>query len=352
MKNQFFVSAFFFLNWINLFSQAGGLKLQNRESSIKSDLAKTVLMVNSKEKSYYKTIEFSKWNRLGNEIDELLETRKVLLTEIEDPGKDEATWIENVKKIKSIDSELKVKSKERDSFYHIYTKDYLLYKPIISCFGANRSRAFFDIIYDGQGKRFRVLNNTGFNIGNNTGSIYSELASGNLYAVRVSLGTMVASNSNDNRVEAKQEEALQRLQTYGGNAVLNIEYPLLYAHSRGNRSSLISRLVSKGTADFPEFGTNTEDFAGSLSLGLDIYGDASLDNNSLRFFFNFNINEIYGTRVFKDNLGIDNSSFIFGQLTIGFVVAENLKFSLIVSTFSTEDALKNNKVVFGGQIIH
>lgn len=342
-----------FLHFLNLYSQTSGIKLQNMISSINEDVDKATETVDGKEKVYYKTIERSKWNRLGEESKTLIEKRKSLFQEIEDTSIDETTWKAKTEEIKSIDKELKKISKDRDSFYHIYTKDYLLYKNMTAfSFGTKRSKAFFDIIYGGDGKRFKILNNTGFNIGNNTGSIYSELASGNLAAFRVSLGAMVASNSNNDQAEAKEEEALQRLQTYGGNAVLNIEYPLTYIHSKSNRANLISRFVSKGTADFPEFGTNTEDFAGSFSLGLDIYGDAALDNNSLRFFFNFNVNKIYGSNVFKQNLGISNSDFTFGQLTIGLVVAENLKFSFIVSTFSSEDSLSNNKVVFGGQVIH
>ena len=236
--------------------------------------------------------------------------------------------------------------------YYLYTKDYLGFKKsTILGFGPVRSKAFFDILYDNEGKRFKALGNSGVNFGNNTGSIYSELVSGNLGLFRVSLGSMISSNNSTDENEAKNEEAYQRLVTYGGNTVLNLEYPLAYIHSSNNQYNFISRLIAKGTADLPAFGTTTEDWAGSGSIGVDFYGDASLSNNSLRFFFNFNINQIYGTDIYKDNLGINENNFNFGQLSLGFIFLENFKVSFIVTTFSSEESLRNRNVVAGGQVL-
>ena len=189
------------------------------------------------------------------------------------------------------------------------------------------------------------------NFGNSTGSVYTELASGNLGIFRVNLRAMAANNSNEDMAESKQQEAFQKLQTNGGNLVMSLEYPIAYIHSKNNRANFLTRITAKGTADFPEFGTTTDDFAGSLSFGIDFYGEAPLNNNSLSFFFDLNLNRYVGTDTFKDNLSIDNAYFNFGQLTLGIVVANNLKFSFIISTFSSEDNLKNDKITFGGQVL-
>ncbi len=218
-------------------------------------------------------------------------------------------------------------------------------------FNAKRSRAFFDILYDNRGEQFSVLNNTGFSIGNNSGSIYSELASGKLSVFRVSLGAMVSSSSSDDTSNAKQEEAYQRLVSNGGNTVLAIEYPLAYIHSSNNQYNFISRLRARGTADFPEFGTTTDNFAGSAAMGIDFYADAALSNNELRFFGTFNFNQIFGTGEFSKNLGINDDSFTFGQLTLG-LVFNNIKLSFIVLTISSEKSLENKSVVAGGQVLH
>ncbi|MBB5634874.1 hypothetical protein HDE68_000759 [Pedobacter cryoconitis] len=238
-----------------------------------------------------------------------------------------------------------------DSLYYLYVKDLMSFKSTNFGFGSLRSRAFFDLIYGNDGKRFNALGNAGVNFGNNTGSVYSEIVNGNLGLFRVSLGTMISNTGKETDADAKKEEAYQRLVTSGGNTVLNFEYPLAYLHSKNNQYNLISRLITRGTADFPEFGTKTEKWAGSGSFGLDLYADATTSNNNLRFFCNFNASKIYGTDVFKDNLGINKSNFTFGQLSLGLVFLQNFKISFIVATFSSEKGLQNRHIIAGGQVL-
>lgn len=246
-------------------------------------------------------------------------------------------------------SELKNKS---DSLYFLYTKSYLRNKRAnFLSFGPLRSRAFFDVVYQENGKRFQALGNAGINIGDQSGSIYSELVSGNLGIMRVSLGAMLSASNNDNTEEAKKQEAYQRLVSNGGNTILSFEYPLAYFHNRTNQYNLISRLIAKGTGDIPAFGTNTEKWAGSGSLGIDLYGDASLSNNAMRFFFNLNGSNILGTSVYRDNLGISEKQFTFGQLAVGLVFQKTFKVSVIVATFSSEGTLVNRNPVLGGQVL-
>ncbi|KIO75776.1 hypothetical protein TH53_18660 [Pedobacter lusitanus] len=254
--------------------------------------------------------------------------------------------------VKRLQKEIAGLQTTMDSLYYIYVKDLMTYRSINMGFGSLRSRAFFDLIYGNQGKRFNALGNAGVNFGNNTGSVYSELVNGNLGLFRVSLGTMVSSNSTTDKDEAKKEEAYQRLITYGGNTVLNFEYPLAYLHSKNNQYNLVSRLITKGTADFPAFGTITEKWAGSGSLGIDIYADAATSNNSLRFFCNFNASKLYGTDVFRDNLGINKSNFTFGQVSLGLVFLERFKISFIIATMSSEKSLQNRHVIAGGQVLN
>lgn len=90
---------------------------------------------------------------------------------------------------------------------------------------------------------------------------------------------------------------------------------------------------------------------GSGLFGLDFYADAATSNNSLRFFVNLNASKIYGTDVFRDNLGTENTNFTFGQLTMGLIFLENFKISFVVSTFSSESELRNRNIVAGGQVL-
>jgi hypothetical protein len=262
------------------------------------------------------------------------------------------TILQKFKAIKALEKEIGQINDQTDSLFYLYTRDYMQYKnATVLSFGQLRSRAFFDMLYGSEGKQFKALGNAGINFGTNTASIYSELVSGNLGTFRISLGSMISSSNNKDPLISKKEEAFQRLVTYGGNTVLTAEYPLAYIHSNDNRQNFIARLMTKGTSDLPVFGTNTESFAGSGSLGTDFYADAATSNNAIRFFANANINGIYGTDVYKNNLGISSNYFGFGQASLGIIFLENFKISFIVYTFSTEDVLRNRNIVAGGQIL-
>ena len=252
---------------------------------------------------------------------------------------------------KTLEIEIDDLNKKKKIYWHNYVKEYIEYAPYTLGFWEARSNALYELIYtDNKDSAFKLLTNTGFNIGNNTGSVYSELVSGQMYIFRVSLGAMVASSSSNNEQEAIKQEAYQRLSTFGGNTVLSLEYPLLYAHTNNNQAIFLSRLIMKGTADFPQFGTKSENWAGSGSFQLDLYADVATSNNKIRFFANTNIGQYYGTKTFKTNLGLDNSTFNFGQAKVG-ITFNNISLSFIVATFSSQDILRNKNVIAGGQIL-
>ena len=211
----------------------------------------------------------------------------------------------------------------------------------------------YKILYDDS----NFLNQAGVTFGNNSGAIYTEIAGGRfLKDFRLSLGAMVSSTNSDTKEEEQVDDAYQRLVTYGGNTVLNIEYPWLYKYSEGYKTFILSRFFLKGTADIPALGTTTEDWAGSGSIGMNFYVDAATVNidkdvkagNEIKVFFDSNFSYIIGTDVYKTNLGINNSKFLFGQLTAGFVY-KSLKVSIIFATLSSEPVLRKNKSIIGVQ---
>jgi len=354
MRNYLLISCLIILLNISSNGQVTSFKIINKTSSI-TDNTK----IASSAGNVYKTLDIINYNYLELEKVPLEIELKNLIAELYDNSRGNTTPILSSLQIKTksdrisdLKSQVAIINHKQDSLYFMYVKDLLNYKTTTAfTFGPLRSKAFFDILYGNGGKRFRALGNAGINFGNNTGSVYSEIVNGNLGLLRVSLGSMVSSNNSDSVEIKKKEEAYQRLITYGGNTVLNFEYPLAYIHSNNNQYNFISRAIAKGTADLPAFGTTTEKWAGSAALGIDLYGDASLSNNSLRFFFNCNVNKIYGTDVFRDNLGTDLTNFIFGQCSLGLVFLENFKVSFIVATFSSEASLRNRNIVAGGQVL-
>jgi hypothetical protein len=217
-------------------------------------------------------------------------------------------------------------------------------------FGPQNANAYFNIMYSEGSYKIKALNSTGIALGTNTGSIFSELVSGNIKVVRFSLGTMIT-NSNTDPAEQKKDEAFQRLITSGGNTVLNAEYPLIYWGNSNNQFNFLTRILGKATADYPAFGTETDSFAGSASLAIDMYADGATANNDLRFYFNLNYGRIFGSDEFQKNLETERRTFNFGRLTGGVIVGQKVNLSVMFRTFSTEKNLDTGKVVIGGSII-
>ena len=338
-------------------SQVPSFKIVNVFSSINESTATDSLL--KPGENIYKTLEIIEYNYCEMSKKEKKSKLDSLLSDLyqNSAGKTTPAYTkEQVKakknEIETLEKEIEQLASEQDSLYHLYVKDLLLHRRFTAFPGQTRSRAFFDLAYGNTGERFKLLNNTGFTFGNNTSSIYSEIASGDLGVFRVSLGAMLSNSSSDSLQDRKEEEAFQRLVSYGGNTVLTFEYPMIYAHSRDSKYNFISRFLVKGTADLPEFGTTTEKWAGSASAGIDLYADATVSNNSMKFFANFNLAGVTGTSTFRDNLGVDNKQFLFGQLTAGLVLAQNIKISFIISTISSESNLENKNVIAGGQILH
>lgn len=345
------------------YGQNPSFKINNRVSTIiasSTDKPGEKITKGGETKDVYKSLDIINYNYL----DRTKKTKQDELTKLEselyDNSKtaeaanvfDEATIKAKSDRIKELKDQISKIVTDQDSLYYEYTKDYMNFKKsFVLNFGPLRSKSFFDIVYGNSGKTFRALGNAGLNFGNKSASLYSEIVSGNLGLFRVSLGTMISKSSSQDSATAKNEEAYQRLVSNGGNTVLNFEYPLCYLHSYNNQYNFISTLNAKGTADIPAFGTDTSKWAGSGSFGINFYGEASTSKNELSFFANFNMNMIYGTSVFRDNLGISKTNFTFGQLSAGLVFLKNFKISFIIATISSEKSLRNRNVVVGGQVL-
>ncbi|HEX6333164.1 MAG TPA: hypothetical protein VFZ78_02995 [Flavisolibacter sp.] len=354
----FLLSVLFTLFMIALHAQSPGFKINMEPSEI--DTNKTAkIQRDNKQKEVYNTREIRQYNFLDQgrkKIQGKLDSLKKSLYDMSlsnSANLSEQSINRMEDSVELLQKQVAHIAQRQDSLYYLYTREYMNHRNVfILNFGPRRAQAFFDLVYGDEGKRFNTLNNSGFNLGNKTGSVYTEIVSGNLGLARISLGTMVSNTAKDTQAESKKEEAYQRLSTYGGNTALNLEYPLMYMHSSNNQYNLISRLIGKGTADFPAFGTDTEDWAGSASAGVDIYGDASLGNKAMKFFFNVNAAKFYGTDVFSENLGLTSNDFYFGRITLGVVFLQNIKLSFIISSFSDQSVLRNRNVIAGGQVLH
>lgn len=357
VKRTLIVMAFGIFAMYNLHAQIVGFKMDNYQNGIIANEKDTIVW-RGDTLPVYITSDIILYNYSKRETEPKQLALAKLNVELYTNSQGESGTLltkeivtQKLDSVEKLQNDIRALKSEQDSLYFEYTKEYISYRNTMVFPGPLRARAFFDLVYDAEGEQFKAMGNTGVNFGNNTASIYSEIVSGNLGLLRVGLGTMVSSSNTANDSVAKTEEAYQRLVTNGGNTILSFEYPWFYWHTNNNRGNIISRFISRGSADFPAFGTSTDKWAGSAMIGFDCYADAALNNNSMRFFGNFNYAYYYGTSVFQSNLGIGNSQFSFGQLTLGLVFLENYKISFIVATLSSEATLQNKKVIAGGQVL-
>jgi hypothetical protein len=344
----------FFVNKLGL-SQVSSFKLNQRQTTISKGIGEVKNPdTSSHEKKIYRTADVLRYLYQTKTIEEKKAELKKIKDEIYSDTQSPVSSFkreEKLKKIGDLEVEIYEATKMADSLYSSYLKDYIQYRNFNFFLGPKRAKAFFSMAYDGNGNMLKPLNNAGVSFGANTGGLYSEIVSGNMALLRVTLGTMVSKSGNDDPDAEKQEEAYQRLVSYGGNTVLTFEYPFAYVHSNDNRYNFIGRLLTKGTADFPAFGTTSDKWAGSASYGFDLYADATLSNKKMRFFGHMNFARYHGTSVFKDNLGLSQYNFNFGQLTFGMVFLDNFKLSFVVSTISNDAILKNKNVIASGQVL-
>lgn len=336
-----------------------GFKVDNTFNTIDSTKKTTIINHGDTLDNVYETMSLINYNFSMKLMQPKVERRNQLFEKLSlgsNPDSPMGAWTPLViaatqDTIKALDREISEMEAKQDSLYFSYITEFVNYEKIMFLPNSNTSRAFFDIMYDNNGSRFKAIGNSGLNFGDSTTSIYSEIASGNMGLLRIAFGSMITSSSSENDSTAKSNEAYQRLITSGGNTVLSAEYPLLYIHSRNNQYNFIARPIAKATMDLPAFGSSTEVLTGSTMISMDVYADAATDNGSLRFFTNFNYSYLWGTKDFKANLGTDNQQFSFGQLTIGLVFLQNYKISFILATLSSEPTLQHRKIIAGGQVL-
>lgn len=329
---------------------APGFKINNNPySNINTESLKVVV----KKDTRYSTPNWKALTEINREI-ELLEAKKLQINSnisfTNDSDLTDAEIDIEYEKIEKIQNLIDEKSKRSEKLYRLYMQEYVQIKKFFWLEGKPRSRGIFDVVYGNSEGKLTTLSKTGFNLGDQTGTIYSELVSDQIWVFRVSLGASLTANNSTNE-DAKQQEAFQRLLTQGGNTTLKMEYPLFYAHSNDNRFNLLSRFIARGSADFEQFGSDTDDWAGNAALGIDLYFDFATENNKLRFFVSGEMNNIWGTKTFNNNLEIANESFTFGQASVGLTYDNFITFSFLLGVESSIDSFSNGRVNAGTQIL-
>lgn len=164
-------------------------------------------------------------------------------------------------------------------------------------------------------------------------SLFNELYADYFGPIRMGFGVLISNKQqvgdpeNVKDLEAKREDAMQRLLGGGGNGVINLGYPL-FNIDNGNGFAVKFGLAPKFGLDIPKIGTEKNDYAVNYNLGAEgtIFYSGALDIFTI--YSNFRFAGIGGNGVFYSNLDkLDRKFFGFNQISIGLGFTSSFRLS-------------------------
>lgn len=223
---------------------------------------------------------------------------------------------------------------------------------------------FFEKMYNNSTDKTNYVNSFALSGDSDGATAQTEIITDNISALRISFGSVITANSNnteideDTNIEEKEQketeqDAFKRLVNGGGNFYLEFILPLISTNNE-NEGWITSYTYAnfKGAMDIKGFGNNLDTSAGNGALGINSYLGASSDNGKFNFFIQGNINYSIGTDEFYENLGLGNKrGFLNGKFILGLALLNTFKVSAIVSTFGSDEKVRNEKVMIGVQIL-
>ncbi len=231
----------------------------------------------------------------------------------------------------------------------------------------------FEAIYDKDNEQSFYFGNEAtllFNTNGSGATIETELASAYLGAFKITFGSLLSNQgtveaNNDNTEDAEEntmenteqsmEEAdetaaFQRLISKGGNAYLEIVYPIHYYQSK--RAFTYLSLGARAGVELQEFNTDVNTSNGVGSLFGNFYYSLSTDDNTFNFFTNINYGLYAGGSDFYQRLSVeDEKPFGFGNITAGVTIQGSVRFAVTFATLSSDRDLRSNSIMLSTQIL-
>lgn len=229
---------------------------------------------------------------------------------------------------------------------------------------SNRKNFFHDM-YNNDSDKTNYLNSFALNNNSDATSVQTELVTDNMWALRVSFGSVLSvssSETNDDLTpeEAKEqnkneteEEAFSRLINGGGNFYLETILPLFTTNqNNGDQITSYTYAKLKGAMDIENFSSNIDTSTGNVGLGFSTYLGISSDSKKFNFFVIGDINYTIGSKAFYNNLGLtEEKAFLNGKIIAGVSILNTFKLSAIINTFGSDEKLRSGKVSVGVQIL-
>lgn len=223
----------------------------------------------------------------------------------------------------------------------------------------------FESIYDKDNEKSFYFGNEAtllFNTSGEGATVETELASAYLGAFKITFGSLLSNEGTQdasaegdetaeaNTMETEDTAAFQRLISKGGNAYMEIVYPIHYYQSE--RAFTYFNLGARAGVEIQEFNTDVDTSNGVGSVFGNFYYSVSTDNNEFNFFTNINYGLYAGGNDFYKRLSVtDEKPFGFGDFTVGVTVRGNIRFAATLATFSSDRDLRSNTVMLSTQIL-
>lgn len=229
---------------------------------------------------------------------------------------------------------------------------------------ANRKKFFHDMYNNETGKPI-LLNSLSLNSNSEATSVQNEIITDNMWAVRLSFGSVLSISTGTAEAgqtpeeaaaaakKKQEEEAKSRLLNGGGNFYLEMILPL-FTTNQNNGDQITSYTYGslRGAMDMKEISSNIDTSTGNGSVGLFSYLGISSDTKKFNFFFQGNINYTVGTTDFYENLGLtDTKPFLNGKVIAGLTLRNQFRLTTIVNAFGSDPNIRSSKVTVGIQIL-
>ncbi|OXG04166.1 hypothetical protein BC749_102851 [Flavobacterium araucananum] len=229
---------------------------------------------------------------------------------------------------------------------------------------SNRKKFFHDMYSNNVDKPI-LLNSFALNSNSDATSVQNEIVTDNMWAVRVTFGSVLSISSGaKNTAETPQEvaakdkykaeqEALSRLVNGGGNFYLELLLPLFSTNqSNGDQITSYSYANVKGAMDLKDLSSNVDTSTANGSVGVNSYLGISSDNKRFNFFLQGNMNYTLGNNGFYQNLGLSHEkAFLNGKVITGVTILNKFRLSAIITAFGSDEKIRSNKVTVGVQIL-
>ncbi len=206
------------------------------------------------------------------------------------------------------------------------------------------------------GVKNTVARNVGLSISSNSGSLYAELLSDNIYLSKLGFGRIgfgaLIDNSDDTSAAS-----FDRFFNAGGNGIMYLLLPVIYYQTSSDevtnaRADLV--FLPRVACDIPALNSTIEDPTYNTDIGFEGRGFMNTVSDKFSFFAQARFGCTFGSKKFYENLGLNENNrkvFFSSKWTLGVDLKSLIRISISKPWFGPEEIVKNQPLIVGVQFV-